>query len=630
MQATPRKLLDLFGNTLRYVVPIFQRHYVWTRDDQWEPLWENIIEKLTVRLKKEQATPHFLGALILDAVRSQSTKEVTRFLVIDGQQRITTTQILLAALRDHAKEKQFDTLAVALTRYLLNPDPELMENNEIEIYKVWPTQFNRKVFCDILNAGSFQKVNQLYPLVRKPRKRKYEPRNQLVEAYVYFSERIRHVSTTLGSDYPVENILLDIFGVLKEDFAVVEIILDEHDDSQEIFNSLNALAKPLSQSDLLRSFIFMRAEKEKKDRDRLYEVYWKRFEDTFWDQQIRRGNIWSSQLDVLTRIFLSSRLGQPVDTRKVHLEYKNWIKHTSPFASVEEELRAFSRYGDRYRCLLQPPDNERFSAFGDRLRIWDVSTAYPLIIYLFEESSLDESQLAECFEDLESFIVRRLVCGKDNKEYNKYFLEIVSKLRETGPSPEALRRTLQSGKGATREWPDDTEVERCWRTFKVYGVLTSQQIGLILKMIDDQLRTNKSERVVVPQISVEHIMPQVWAENYPLDGEVIPKEMSRHWFSSDDPEKCNRWEQIREGVMRRNHVIHTFGNLTIVTQPLNLAMTNAPFSQKRHELRNSVLILNRYFDGLSTWDEKAIDERGEKLFETAQLVWRSPQSLPAT
>lgn len=624
MQANPRKLLDLFGNTLRYVVPIFQRHYVWNKERQWDSLWEDIFEKLTLRLKKEKTTPHFLGALILDAVRKQSTREVTRFLVIDGQQRITTTQILLAALRDHTKERHFDKLAAALTRSLFNPDPDLMETSDTEIYKVWPTQFNRKVFCDILEAGSFQRVNQLYPLVRKARKRKYEPRDRLVEAYIYFGERIRDMCTTLSSDYRVEDVLLEIFGVLKDDFAVVEIILDEQDDSQEIFNSLNAKAEPLSQSDLLRSFIFMRAEKGREDRDKLYETYWKRFEETFWDQQIRRGNIFSSQLDVLTRIFLSSRLGQPVDTRKVHLEYKNWIKNRSPFTSVEEEIRAYSRYGDRYRSLLQPSDKDAFRAFADRLRVWDVSTAYPLVIYLFEESGFAESELAEAFENLESFIVRRLVCGKDNKEYNKYFLEIVSKLREDGPSPDMLRRTLQGGKGATREWPNDAEFEHCWRTSRVYGVLTSQQLGLILKIIDDYLRTNKSETVVISQISVEHIMPQQWAENYPLDSEVVPKEMSYNWFASDDPQKRNRWERIRESVIQRNDLIHTFGNLTVVTQPLNLAMSNAPFAQKKAELRNSVLILNRYFDGVDVWDEHAIDGRAKRLFETARLVWRLP------
>jgi uncharacterized protein with ParB-like and HNH nuclease domain len=139
MQANPRKLLDLFGNTLRYVVPIFQRHYVWERGSQWEPLWEDVREKATKRILKQDTLPHFLGALILDQARKRSTKEVSRFVVIDGQQRLVTIQLVLAALRDIALMKGAKMIGAAVDRYIFNPDPELMENSDEEIYKLWPT-----------------------------------------------------------------------------------------------------------------------------------------------------------------------------------------------------------------------------------------------------------------------------------------------------------------------------------------------------------------------------------------------------------------------------------------------------------------------------------------------------------
>ena len=136
MQANPRQLLAIFEQTLRYVVPIFQRHYVWTADEQWQPLWEDILEKFTVRTAKGKPPPHFLGAVILDSVKKASTRETTRFVVIDGQQRITTTQLLLAALRDFSAKTGHTTIAAAVGRHLLNPDPDLMERPEEEKFKL--------------------------------------------------------------------------------------------------------------------------------------------------------------------------------------------------------------------------------------------------------------------------------------------------------------------------------------------------------------------------------------------------------------------------------------------------------------------------------------------------------------
>jgi len=136
MQANPRNLIGLFEHTLRYVVPIFQRHYVWGKEDQWVPLWEDILEKLTQRMQNQRTSSHFLGAVILDAIKKKSTRETSRFLVIDGQQRIMTIQLVLTSLRDYASERGIGKLSSAVGRALFNPDPELMENSSEEIYKL--------------------------------------------------------------------------------------------------------------------------------------------------------------------------------------------------------------------------------------------------------------------------------------------------------------------------------------------------------------------------------------------------------------------------------------------------------------------------------------------------------------
>lgn len=625
MQANPRKLLDLFGITLRYVVPIFQRHYVWTKDVQWEALWEDIEEKLIDRIEKRKTSSHFMGALILDQARKESTKEVGRFIVIDGQQRLITIQLLVTALRDIAHESGFDNLSTAINRYILNPDPELMQDSQVEIYKMWPTQFNREVFCKVINAGSYSNVQKLFPTIRKKYARKPTPKDRLVEAYEFFSNKIKGIILTKENVLSAEEVILEIYGVLKDDLEVVEILLSENDNSQEIFHSLNSQGKPLTQSDLLRSFVFMRAEKSTENRDELYENYWKYFEEEFWDRQVRRGNQWSTNLDVVTRIFLSSKKGYPVDSKRVHLEYKSWITLDRPYENVENELAEFNRYGKRYRYLVEAQSKkDEFSDFTQRLKSWDTSTIYPLIIYLLEESKLELTDLKSCFDDLESFIVRRIICGKQTKEYNIYFLEISRMLREEGASHRRLRKYLLQGGGDTRGWPDNAEFTNSWHNRKLYNSLSSQQIVTILKMIEDKIRSSKSETITINQASVEHIMPQSWSDNYRLDGQIIASEMTRDWFFSKDDEKIALWEKIKEKVTTRNRLIQTIGNLTIVTQPLNSALSNGPFDSKKNELLNSSLMLNRYFHNILNWDEDAITERANYLLKYALNIWQYP------
>jgi membrane-associated protease RseP (regulator of RpoE activity) len=120
-------------------------------------------------------------------------------------------------------------------------------------------------------------------------------------------------------------------------------------------------------------------------------------------------------------------------------------------------------------------------------------------------------------------------------------------------------------------------------------------------------------------------MPQAWSTNYTLDGLQVEPNMAGDWFYSTDSAKMEQWVSIKEKVSRRNLMIHTIGNLTIVTQPLNSALRNAPFDAKKTELRHSSLMLNQYFDELSEWNDDSIRLRAQILSEYARRLWPYPQ-----
>ena len=278
---------DLFAKQRRYVVPIFQRGFVWTLQDQLRPLWRDIIDEARFTKTWQQATAqdrmrpvrkHFLGAVVFNQ-QSSGVRHVPVSEVIDGQQRITTLQILLMALRDVISPFGDALLAASLKRLTENegPHPE-----ELEKYKIWPTNAYQEDIINIAAAGSAEQVRELY-LIQFYR-RKPLPRPLLVQAYLFFWHAVQHYltdeslyddtaediedllsllisETTEGGPtaLPVHELKLERAELLLEaitrNFQVVEITLDAEDDPQVIFETLNARGFPLQPSDLIRNFI---------------------------------------------------------------------------------------------------------------------------------------------------------------------------------------------------------------------------------------------------------------------------------------------------------------------------------------------------------------------------------------
>lgn len=602
---------------------MFQRLYVWQETPQWATLWEDVAEKADFQLAGTASNAHYLGALIIEGVRPSSPREVKRFLIIDGQQRLTTLQLLFCAYRDFARENEWKTLDRATTRYLANADVDVMEHPEEEEFKLWPTTLNRETFRQIIAAGSSSAVQTLFPLVRLPRKRKPEPRSNLVEAYLYFSRMIASWITQAATKTTKseEDCAFALLQALQQDFCVVEIALSEGDDSQEIFYSLNSQGRPLSQSDLLRSLIFMRAEKEKVGRDTIFEKYWNKFETSFWSTEVRRGGRTYSRLDLGLRFFLIAKTGELVDARRVNEEYKRWIAVKPPrYPTVLEELADFSRYGEKYQryesaAASTLPGTDLRRVIAD----FDVSTALPLILYLELDAGLSDEQRNECLFLVESFIARRAFTREETKEYNKLFVEIIGSLRglsgdEVKP---ALSKKLLSGGGTTRQWPSDEEIVDCAISRPAYSNLPTPALRLILERLEVAQRSQKSESVdLPPQLQVEHVLPIRWAEHWTLQGKTIPPSVMSYPHLA-----TGELADMAQLIRARNARLHTLGNLTLLNKYLNPAASNGPFETKLVEYQHSVLRLNRYFDGRTTWDEDSIGERSRVLGELLCKVW---------
>ncbi len=188
MKADAVPLLDLFEKKMRLEVPLFQRQYVWTREQQWEPLWEDIARKCAEFIAGRVDGPvHFLGAMVLDQKQTPAT-HVEKRQVIDGQQRLITLQIVLGAMRDFARASGCDEIAQEFETFTLNSGR--MAAPEIDKFKVWPTQLDRDYFVDVMTLGAKARVEEKYPLVYQRYQRKPDRRPRIVEAYLYFYDEV--------------------------------------------------------------------------------------------------------------------------------------------------------------------------------------------------------------------------------------------------------------------------------------------------------------------------------------------------------------------------------------------------------------------------------------------------------
>ncbi len=625
MKASPATVFDLFDVDRRYIVPLFQRPYVWNRDQQWNPLWADIVQKAEdyLDLEKDQhdINKHFLGAIVLNPIRT-SGFQVNSRLIVDGQQRLTTLQIILIALRDFSKIVGHEELLHDLQDNIAN---DCRMEQSFEVYKVWPTNADQSSYEAIYQAGSPKALEILFPYEPKKANRNLEYRPRLVEAYLFFFHQIEDFAfnRSNGNSLTIENDAKEIYYRLdaleqafKRSLEIVVIDLDEHDNPQVIFESLNYRGVPLTASDLIRNFIFLEITNQGKPVEDFYHEYWEEFDikdrksnQYFWKLQEKAGRYFVPRMDLYIFNYLTLKTGKDISLGRLYQEFLEYWKNNS--CKVDVELGEISRFRPVFQELYQPDMETRRGMFERRVRILDVSTIYPLLLYLFEEKreEISTKEMDGIVTDLESYLVRRLVCDLSTKNYNRTFQSLLSELRKLSiVNRNTIQSLLRQSTSETSRWPDDEEFFNGWISKPAY-INMRHRVRVILEALDRSMKTSKQEDVIVDygKATIEHLLPQGWHEHYPI--------------------KVGKMEE-RDAIVNRETMLHTIGNLTFLTQPLNSAVSNGPFKDKRPKIAaQSLLKMNSYFQTCGDqWDEDSILKRGKELFGIAKVIWPYPGS----
>lgn len=620
MDVHKSSLLAIFDAKQRLEVPLFQRQYVWSEEEQWLPLWEDIERKFIEALEGRQDAPvHFLGAMVLDQKQTPTGHVVVR-QVIDGQQRLTTLQLFLAAFRDFCREHDCDALAAECDKFLFNTG--LMADAKVDKYKVWPTQLDRSQFTDVISAGSREELLKLYPVRRRKYARKPDPHPRMVEAYLFFFQQLteffvgKEGETSQYAEFPIATRMEECFRSLRNSLMVVVIDLHQGDDPQVIFETLNARGEPLLPADLLRNYIFLRASREGLNVEIAYNQYWSRFDDEFWRTEVKQGRLTRPRSDLFMQHFLASQQGADIPIKHLYVEYRHWLERARPFPDVKSELEILARQGDHFRRIISPSLGDVIHPLCIFLESFDIRTAYPLLLAMMD-ANLSSEDWAQVSRVLESYLIRRAVCNLGTKNYNRVFLSLTRALRRDGFSAPSLKSALLAQGGESGEWPTDASFREAWLHKPLYGLLNNPRLVHLLGRLNQTFMSSRSEALVFgQQPSIEHIMPQGWHKTWPLpDGSP-----GIDYLDFADP---TEEDEVRAQATRKRDVaIQTIGNLTLLSTALNSAQSNLPWDQKRPEMaRHSLLPINQRLLQTPVWDEDAILSRAKELFERALVIW---------
>jgi hypothetical protein len=584
LEAHPRTLKSVFRSDVRLTVPLFQRPYVWNADEQWEPLWEDVIATRE-RVEHGDPVPHFLGAIVLEQKRgSLGSLEVRE--VIDGQQRLTTLQLLIAAVRDGFLDHAAEGRTIRRLSKLLENDPDLVDEPD-EQHKLWPTNRDRDAYRDVMR-GAYREASFSPKLPR------------IAGAYTWFRTAIDEL---LGdrSEQEVTALLGGLGEVLLEHLELVVIDLGENDNAQVIFETLNARGTALRASDLIKNLLFRTLQDAGRPVEQLYKASWEHLEGEPWQVDVRQGRLSRPRLDAFMGHFLVVLLQREVQSHQLFPATRAHV-HGDP-NRAEDFLREASRYAEVYdrldsgRC-----DDPAEAASLARMQIVDTQTMTPLLLWLFANTAGPERR--DALLALESYVVRRSLCRLTTKNYNRLFLELLRRLGAgEGRADELVPRYLAQQGSESGMWPTDEELRRSLTQLPLYRLLKREALQRTLLALDAHATTARTEPLVPNRkLSVEHLLPQQWETNWPLP---------------DDEDSAEREWQERE------ELLHTLGNLTLVTASLNSTLSNAAWTIKRgHLLQHSALTLNRSLP--EQWDLDGIRARAAWLAELAVDLWTRP------
>jgi hypothetical protein len=613
VKAESQSLKRIFQGAMRYTVPLYQRPYVWRHieddpeNDRLGPFWEDVKQTVDRFVEREQLlaaagdpdklapmTPHFFGAVVIDQPEMVDGGVVAHE-TIDGQQRLTTAQLLIAATARACDAAGRPKHASRLRKLWMQDDD--LEFTGDQRFKLLPTRYDRKPFANAMDPDN--------PVL--------DGRDNVAAGYRYFVEQLAQWMTGVpaGEEDAYFNALRD---TIYEQLLFVVIELQPGDNPQGIFESLNAQGERLLAIDLVKNHVFRRARHAELDLELLdTEVWSTRFGDEWWRADVKQGRYRRPRAELFLMHWLTERTEAEVSATGLFVEFSRLFSADKvDLVSVKGFIDNFVADAGIYQQFEALDPGSREHLFFSRREVLDIGVVYPVTLRLWRtqaEKSIEHNRLVTGLRVLESWLVRRMVMRLTTQNYNRVMLEVLKAMGAADDPVTAMIDHLRSFKEDTPTgwWPTDERFRAHLVGSPLYNSITQARVRMILEAAEARLHTPKTEKVPVPtKLSIEHVIPRSWRDTWPLK-------------EPDD----------EAAIARRTDCIHRIGNLTLVTSSLNPALSNDPWAEKRSELaRHSALRLNAQLvhDYTDRFDEDAIDVRGAALADLLIDEWPGPDA----
>jgi alkylated DNA nucleotide flippase Atl1 len=557
-------LQELLEGAKQYQVPLYQRTYSWTQA-QLQRLWDDIVKLAEDRIEEPTAT-HFIGSLVLAPSPTNGPAGVPEFLVVDGQQRLTTLAVLLCAIRDHRATFEDPEHRDRLNQqYLINkwkpPQHRL---------KLLPTQADRPAYLACLDstpqAGGSDPVGA---------------------AYRFFTAQL------VAADDPDDPLDIErIENAVISGLALVTVTAQHGDNAHRIFESLNNTGLRLTQGDLLRNYLFMRLPRRG---DAVYQSRWLPLQN----------RLSSSELELLFWLDLVQRDARVKQT-DTYAGQQARLDRLRSENEIEAEVARFSRLGALLKTVLHPdeePDADVRRRL-ERLSAWGTTTAYPLLLHLLDrrdQQTATSPEIAAAMLYVESFLVRRLLIGQATKSINRILLSVVTEMSTELPVDEAVRAYLSAGR---KYFANDSSVRAAVRAIPYYLNGRPNQRNLVLQWLEESY--GNKEPVALGALTIEHVMPQTATAEWKLT-------LATDLAADED------FAQVHEAV------VHTLGNLTLTGY--NSKLSNSSFAVKRVQLAKSGISMNQEIAALERWGRPEIQARAAALADQIISIWPGPTAV---
>ena len=551
----------LEGADNRFIIPVYQRNYDW-KQANCKQLYNDLI-----KLIKDNRESHFFGSIVSSLYEGHGSSE---YLIIDGQQRITTISLLLLAVVNLAKENIVELENPRLLdriwkTYLID---EYVEENKIRLKHV---KHDSEAFEKLLFSTNED----------------YDYSSNVTQNYLYFYNRIKDQK---------ELTLDEIYQAVTR-LVIIDIFLHKDDNAQLIFESLNSTGLELEEGDKIRNFVLMSLEPKKQED--FYKKYWHKTEQNT-----------DYEVSTFIRDYLTLKQNRISSFKNIYIDFKEYVETNR--LELEVVLQDLLDYSLIFRNITHNSiGDDKTNAILARINQLEMGVTYPFLLSLFQYSkfnSIKETEIANILEVIEIYLFRRFITGVPTNALNKIFMtlhkDVIKFKTENDAYCEVLKYILLSKTGSG-QFPNNDEFVRMFSTKNLYHIIPKNREYLFdrLESGNNLESSNVISKMREGTYSVEHIMPQILTPQWKKELGNNAEEVQQMW-------------------------LHRIANLTLTAY--NSKYGNRSFTEKRDlpecGFKESGIKLNQYISEFTSWTETELETRQSFLNEKALKLWRLPQT----